>query len=189
VRGGDNYVGIDVNRAARIAAAGHGGQVIVSDATRGLVEHALPEGVSFRDLGEHRLKDLNLAAQLTSFVGREREIAEARRLLGRARLLTLTGPGQAEWLDRCDLEHANLRAALRWAIEAGETKLAQEAAGRSGGSGSSAGTWPRPGPDSPPTPPRRPGRRAAGSAWTRPWPSPSRGAPEDPGSRAAPARG
>jgi predicted ATPase/class 3 adenylate cyclase len=120
--GGDNYVGIDVNRAARIAGAAHGGQVIVSGATRGLVEHAVPEGTSLRDLGEHRLKDLNLPmrlydlvieglpadflpprtldarpgnlpAQLTSFVGRERETAEARRLLGRTRLLTLTGAG------------------------------------------------------------------------------------------------
>jgi class 3 adenylate cyclase len=48
VLGGDNYVGLDVNRAARIAAAGHGGQVLVSEATRALVAHALPEGVSFR---------------------------------------------------------------------------------------------------------------------------------------------
>jgi len=122
VAGGDNYVGLDVNRAARIAAAAHGGQVIVSDATRGLVEHALPEGVSLRDLGEHRLRDIalpehlhdlviegltadfpvprtldarpsNLPLQLTSFVGREEEIAEVRRLLGQTRLLTLTGAG------------------------------------------------------------------------------------------------
>jgi class 3 adenylate cyclase len=122
VLGGDNYVGLDVNRAARIAAAGHGGQVIVSDATRGLAAHALPEGVSFRDLGPHRLKDIalpehlhdlvveglradfppprtldarlnNLPVQLTSFVGREEEIAEVRRLLDRARLVTLSGPG------------------------------------------------------------------------------------------------
>jgi predicted ATPase/class 3 adenylate cyclase len=122
VLGGDNYVGIDVNRSARIAGAAHGGQVIVSGATRSLVEHALPAGASLRDLGEHRLKDLNLPmhlndlvieglaadflpprtldarpgnlpAPLTSFVGREREIAESRRLLGRARLLTLTGAG------------------------------------------------------------------------------------------------
>jgi predicted ATPase/class 3 adenylate cyclase len=122
VRGGDNYVGIDVNRAARIAAAAHGGQVIVSDATRALVEHALPEGASLRDLGEHRLKDIalsvhlhdlviegleadfpaprtldarrdNLPPQLTSFVGRQEEIAEVKRLLGRVRLLTLTGAG------------------------------------------------------------------------------------------------
>src|SRR5437667_2528808 len=58
VPGGDNYVGIDVNRAARIAGAAHGGQVILSDATRGLAEHSLPEGASLRDLGEHRLKDI-----------------------------------------------------------------------------------------------------------------------------------
>jgi predicted ATPase/class 3 adenylate cyclase len=122
VLGGDNYVGIDVNRAARIAAAGHGGQVIVSDATRGLVEHALPEGTSFRDLGPHRLKDIarpehlhdllveglradfppprtldarlnNVPRQLTSFVGREEEIAEVIGLLDRTRLVTLSGPG------------------------------------------------------------------------------------------------
>jgi predicted ATPase/class 3 adenylate cyclase len=122
VRGGDNYVGIDVNRAARIAAAGHGGQVIVSDATRALVESALPEGAWLRDLGEHRLKDIavpvrlhdlvieglpsdfppprtldarrdNLPRQLASFVGRREEITEVKRLLARARLLTLTGPG------------------------------------------------------------------------------------------------
>jgi predicted ATPase/class 3 adenylate cyclase len=122
VRGGDNYVGIDVNRAARIAAAAHGGQVIVSDATRALVASAMPEGASLRDLGEHRLKDIalpvrlhelvieglpsdfppprtldarrdSLPPQLTSFVGRQEEIAEVKRLLGRARLLTLTGPG------------------------------------------------------------------------------------------------
>ncbi len=57
-RGGDDYLGIDVNRAARIAAAGHGGQVLLSATTRSLIEHDLPEGVSLRDLGEHRLKDL-----------------------------------------------------------------------------------------------------------------------------------
>src|SRR3989454_9172037 len=122
VLGGDNYVGIDVNRAARIAAAAHGGQVILSDATRGLVEHSLPDGASLRDLGEHRLKDIahpehlhdlvieglpadfppprtldarpnNLPVQLTSFVGREEQIAEMKQLLGRTRLLTLTGAG------------------------------------------------------------------------------------------------
>ena len=120
--GGDNYSGIDVNRAARVAAAAAGGQVIVSDPTRVLAEHDLPGGVSLRELGTHRLKDLNLPmrlhdlviaglpadfpaprtlaarpgnlpAPLTSFVGREQVTAEAERLLGRARLLTLTGAG------------------------------------------------------------------------------------------------
>jgi predicted ATPase/class 3 adenylate cyclase len=120
--GGGDYIGIDPNRAARIAAAGHGGQVVMSDATRALAEHDLPEGVAVRDLGTHRLKDLahpehlfdllidglpsdfpvlktldarpnNLPAQLTSFVGRERQIAETERLVREHRLLTLTGPG------------------------------------------------------------------------------------------------
>ena len=120
--GGDNYVGIDVNRAARIEAAAHGGQIIVSEATRTLVERSLPEGVSVRDLGEHRLKDIerpehlfdlaiqglpsdfpppttldarpnNLPAELTSFVGRDDEIREVIDLLDSTRCLTLTGPG------------------------------------------------------------------------------------------------
>src|SRR5207244_10600852 len=109
-------------RAARIANAAHGGQLIVSEATRALVEHSLPAGARLRDLGKHRLKDIlqpehlydlvidglpaefppprtldarpnNLPLQLTSFVGREGEITEVRQLLGRTRLLTLTGPG------------------------------------------------------------------------------------------------
>lgn len=119
---GSSYVGIDVHRAARIAAAGHGGQVLLSAPTAALVEHLLPDGVTLLDLGEHRLKDLerserlnrllieglpvddrqvrsldvipnNLPVQNSSFLGREREIAEVRELLGQARLLTLTGPG------------------------------------------------------------------------------------------------
>jgi predicted ATPase/class 3 adenylate cyclase len=119
---GNNYVGLDLHRVARIAAAGHGGQVLVSDPTASLVAGTLPAGVTLRDLGERRLKDLarperifqlvieglpadfpalrtldrtpnNLPTQLTSFVGREREVAEARALLEKARLLTLTGPG------------------------------------------------------------------------------------------------
>jgi predicted ATPase/class 3 adenylate cyclase len=120
--GGDNYVGIDVHRAARIAAAAHGGQTVLSDTTRSLAEQALPDGVSLRTLGAHRLKDLanperlfqldiaglpvefpalrtidarpnNLPVQLTSFVGRDAEIAAVGDLLDRARLVTLTGPG------------------------------------------------------------------------------------------------
>ncbi|MGA3029691.1 MAG: adenylate/guanylate cyclase domain-containing protein [Candidatus Limnocylindrales bacterium] len=116
------YVGLDVHRAARIAAVGHGGQILMSDSTRALAEQSLPAGVALRDLGRHRLKDLaqperiyetvieglasefpalrsleaapnNLPTQLTSFVGRGREVAEAKRLLGTTRLLTLTGPG------------------------------------------------------------------------------------------------
>ena len=122
VLGGKDYVGIDVNRAARIAGAAHGGQILISEATRGLVEHALPEGTALRDLGPHRLKDIvhpehlyqlaiedlqsdfppprtldarpnNLPVQLTSFVGRGGEIAQVRHLLHGTRLLTLTGPG------------------------------------------------------------------------------------------------
>jgi predicted ATPase/class 3 adenylate cyclase len=116
------YVGLDVHRAARIAAVGHGGQVLLSESTRALVQQSLPDVAELRDLGRHRLKDLtqperiyevviaglpaqfpalrsldaspnNLPTQLTSFVGRAREVAEARRLLATTRLLTLTGPG------------------------------------------------------------------------------------------------
>jgi predicted ATPase/class 3 adenylate cyclase len=120
---GGDYVGIDVHRAARIAAAGHGGQILVSDTTRALVEPDLPPTFALLDLGLHRLKDLahperlyqlsveglppkfpplrslearpnNLPLQLTRFIGRQRQIAEIkRRLLNGARLLTLTGPG------------------------------------------------------------------------------------------------
>ncbi|HET9497563.1 MAG TPA: adenylate/guanylate cyclase domain-containing protein, partial [Candidatus Limnocylindria bacterium] len=57
--GGDNYVGLDVHRAARVAAAGHGGQVLLSEATRALAAGDLPSGVSLADLGQHRLKDLS----------------------------------------------------------------------------------------------------------------------------------
>lgn len=55
--GGDDYVGLDVHRAARIAAAGHGNQVILSETTAALVERLLPADVTLRDLGKHRLKD------------------------------------------------------------------------------------------------------------------------------------
>jgi predicted ATPase/class 3 adenylate cyclase len=119
---GRDYVGLDVHRAARIGAAGHGGQVLLSDATRALVEPDLPAGVGLRDLGRHHLKDLelpehlydlaiaglpsefppprtlevprtNLPAPRTSFVGRQEAVAEVIGLLASQRLVTLTGPG------------------------------------------------------------------------------------------------
>ncbi|HEV2457211.1 MAG TPA: adenylate/guanylate cyclase domain-containing protein, partial [Ktedonobacterales bacterium] len=65
---GDRYIGLDVPRAARIAAAGHGGQVLLSEATHALVEHALPEGTNLRDLGLHRLKDLQHPEHLFQLV-------------------------------------------------------------------------------------------------------------------------
>jgi predicted ATPase len=109
--GTEGYVGEDVHLGARIAAAGHGGQVLVSAATRALIDGRVT------DLGEHRLKDFaepvaifqlgsdefpplktisntNLPRPASSFVGRERELGEIGSLLrGRTRLLTLTGPG------------------------------------------------------------------------------------------------
>jgi class 3 adenylate cyclase len=57
-RTAEGYVGLDVHHAARVMSVGHGGQVVLSRTTRDLVEHTLPEGVSLRDLGQHRLKDL-----------------------------------------------------------------------------------------------------------------------------------
>jgi hypothetical protein len=59
VVGEEGYVGIDVVRAARICAAGHGGQVLLSATTAALVAGRLPQGVAEVDLGEHRLKDLD----------------------------------------------------------------------------------------------------------------------------------
>ena len=109
------YVGLDVHRAARISAAAHGGQILLSHATRQLVGGS---GIAVRDLGEHRLKDLeepewlfqvgdgdfppvrslsvtNLPSRSSSFVGRHRELAAAGALLagGQTRLLTLVGSG------------------------------------------------------------------------------------------------
>src|SRR6266496_754764 len=68
VAGGDNYIGLDVHLAARIAAAGHGGQVLLSEATRALVAHALPQGVTVRELGMHRLKDIEHPEHLYDLV-------------------------------------------------------------------------------------------------------------------------
>jgi predicted ATPase len=65
---GDHYVGLDVHRAARIAAAGHGGQTLLSEATHALTESVLPKGTSLRDLGEHRLKDLQQTERLFQLI-------------------------------------------------------------------------------------------------------------------------
>jgi predicted ATPase/class 3 adenylate cyclase/Tfp pilus assembly protein PilF len=118
----NDYFGPTVNRVARLLAIGHGGQTLLSLATEQLLRGSRPEGVSLKSLGLHRLKDLdqpeqvfqllhpdlpaafpplksldfprhNLSAQLTSFIGRERELAEVQRLLSMTRLLTLTGIG------------------------------------------------------------------------------------------------
>ncbi|HEX9415420.1 MAG TPA: adenylate/guanylate cyclase domain-containing protein [Gaiellaceae bacterium] len=111
----EGYVGADVHRAARIAAAGHGGQVLVSASTASLLE---PSNTVLLDLGEHRLKDLsaperiyqlgggefsplkslyrtNLPIPATPFLGREQELRDVLGLLSEedVRLLTLTGPG------------------------------------------------------------------------------------------------
>ena len=117
-----DVVGYDVNRAARIAAVAHGGQIVISDTVRALGGAGADGAFELRDLGEHRLKDLlaperlaqvvavdlrsefpplhsmdarpnNLPTQLTSFVGRRGELEEGLRLLRGSRLLTLTGPG------------------------------------------------------------------------------------------------
>ena len=121
-RAGDDYGGFEVNRAARIAGAGHGGQIVLSEATRTLAVDALPDGVLVRDLGLHPLKDVprpgrlfqldvpglrtefpplrtagtaigDVPIPLTSFIGRRREVGELLELLDGHRLLTLTGPG------------------------------------------------------------------------------------------------
>ncbi len=120
-RDGD-YFGPTVNRVARLLAVSHGGQVLLSGACAELLQAGLPPECSLRDLGEHRLKDLaqperihqllapeliadfpplrslehlsnNLPAQVSSFVGRETEIAEVAALIERHRLVTLVGSG------------------------------------------------------------------------------------------------
>src|SRR5215471_2972706 len=63
-RSAEGYVGLDVHHAARIMTAAHGGQALLSQTTRDLVEHSLPEGVHLVDLGMHRLKDLQQSSRL-----------------------------------------------------------------------------------------------------------------------------
>jgi predicted ATPase/class 3 adenylate cyclase len=118
------YVNRPLNRCARLMAAAHGGQILLSDATEALVRSELPGGATLLDLGEHRLRDLadsmhifqlvhsdlprafpalrtldairnNLPIQLTELVGRQAELAEAEQLLTRTRLLTILAPGGA----------------------------------------------------------------------------------------------
>src|SRR5436309_8696033 len=62
--GDERYVGLGVHKAARIAAAGHGGQVLLSNTTRGLVEDELPPDLRLLDLGEQRLKDIDLPERI-----------------------------------------------------------------------------------------------------------------------------
>ena len=119
-------VGLEVHRAARVAAVAWGGQVLASEAAAVLVRDWLPPGAALTDLGTHRLKDLgrperifqlhaaglpadfpplrslgspalpnNLPTQLSSFIGRDRELAEVRALVESCRLVTLTGSGGA----------------------------------------------------------------------------------------------
>jgi predicted ATPase/class 3 adenylate cyclase len=117
-----DYYGSAVNRAARLRAIAHGGQTVISGSTWELVQDNLPAGVTATDMGDHALKDLtrpehvyqlnpaglpdsfpslksldavpnNLPQQLTDFVGRDAELAEAIRLLAETRLLTILAPG------------------------------------------------------------------------------------------------
>ncbi len=133
----EGYVGDDVHFAARVAASGHGGQVLLSRSTRKLVD-----GLALTDLGEHRLKDIegavsiyqlgdkgfpplktisntNLPRPASSFVGRQREQDEVvLELRGDTRLLTLTGTG-GSGKTRLALEAAaelvpNFRAGVFW---------------------------------------------------------------------------
>jgi predicted ATPase/class 3 adenylate cyclase len=120
--GPTGYVGLDVPRAARICSAGHGGQVLISQSTRELIEDDLPDGIALRDLGEHRLKDLerpqrlsqlvleglrnefpalrtlenrptNLPVQPTPMIGREREVVAVAERLRREDVRLLTLTG------------------------------------------------------------------------------------------------
>ncbi|HLA99701.1 MAG TPA: adenylate/guanylate cyclase domain-containing protein [Anaerolineales bacterium] len=119
---GGNYLGLDVHRAARICAAGHGSQILISSSAHAFIGHALPTDVSTKDLGCHFLKDIeqpehlyqinitglwsdfppprarnarphNLPSELSDFVDRENELGEITNLLAENRLVTLTGPG------------------------------------------------------------------------------------------------
>jgi class 3 adenylate cyclase len=118
----DDYVGLAVHQAARISAAAHGGQVLTSKAMQTQAEPRVPPEVSLKSIGRFRLKDFpepedlfqlhhpdlagefpaprtapgarhNLPKAISSFIGRDRDVAELAELLETARLVTLTGPG------------------------------------------------------------------------------------------------
>ena len=118
----DNYASQPVNRCSRLMTAAHGGQIVVSGATEVLIRGQLPEGTGLIDLGEHRLRDLghpvkifqligegnredfpplrtlesfpgNLPAQVSSFIGRQSEVAHATAALTKRRVMTITGFG------------------------------------------------------------------------------------------------
>ena len=120
----DDYFGPALNRTSRLLSVANGGQVLVSLVTERMAGGSLGEGISFRDLGEHRLRDLarseqtfqmdidgvpsdfpplrtpdmvpnNLPTLATSFVGRDQELEEVKKLIRGARVLTLTGVGGA----------------------------------------------------------------------------------------------
>jgi hypothetical protein len=126
---GSRYIGLDVRRAARIAAADHSGQILLSAATAELARHDLPVDISLRDLGAHRFKDLrkaehiyqaaltglvgdfpplkaldarphNLPVQLSPILGREREVAAICTLSRRDDLRLVTLIGPAAWVKR-----------------------------------------------------------------------------------------
>lgn len=123
-RGSDYHGYLTLALIQRVMSAGHGGQVLLTNAAQQLVYDQLPNGVAARSLGEHKLKDLklpehlyqliipnlpadfpplktlnhyrhNLPTQLTSFIGREREISEVIQLIRDSRIVTLTGSGGA----------------------------------------------------------------------------------------------
>jgi predicted ATPase/class 3 adenylate cyclase len=120
---GKDYRGyLTMSLVQRLMSAGHGGQILVSGATENLLRSRLPDGINLRDLGKHNFKDTpqplrvfqivasglqtefpplrtsdlhpnNLPTQFTSFVGREKELADVKKLLQDTHLLTLIGPG------------------------------------------------------------------------------------------------
>lgn len=120
--GPSGFIGLAVHQAQRVCSAAHGGQILISGATKQVVEHSLSSEISLKDLGSHRLRDLglplqlfqvvspglpedmppprtleslrhNLPVQLTSFVGREQELLELRQIVRTDRHVTVCGPG------------------------------------------------------------------------------------------------